>query len=342
MAELDLQPPIAANPLDGASAAAILLMLLSDDDAASILRNLAPNEVKCLGSAMFAVASANEQQVEIALDRFVDHSRKISALEVGAEPRIRGVMQAALGNVRADNMLAGIAPQNSNGALDLLRWMDTASVSLILKDEHPQVAALVLAALAPEVAAEVLNGLSDDQQADLVTRAARLSTVSADAVADLEIVLARYGGTPTTATKVRMGGKSDAAKIMSSMHKTQEERVLKSLKKKDKLLGSAIEDEMFIFDNLNDLDDKNLGTLLRSIDAAILTLALKDAPAPLAEKMLGCMSARAAQSIRDDMAETGPVKRADVEGAQKEILVTARALAADGTIMLGGKGDDYV
>ena len=99
---------------------------------------------------------------------------------------------------------------------------------------------------------------------------------------------------------------------------------------------------MFIFDNLSEVDDKNLGTLFRSVDNEALVIALKGASEPLRERILGCMSARAAQSIRDEMNERGPMRLAEVQEAQKAILATARKLAEAGTISLGGKGDDYV
>jgi flagellar motor switch protein FliG len=141
---------------------------------------------------------------------------------------------------------------------------------------------------------------------------------------------------------MKLGGKYDVAKIVNNMKKASGERVLRAVKKQDKVLGQAIEEEMFVFDNLIALDAKNLGALMRSVDASILGLALKGAGDGLVAKMLASMSARAAESIRDEMAESGLVKRAEVEEAQKAIIAMARKLAAEGTIMLGDAGDDYV
>lgn len=329
-------------PVDGASAAAILLMLLGEAEAADILRNLAPEEVKALGKAMFDSAGADETMVEAALDKFVQQSRSISALSIGAEPRIRHVITTALGNVRADNILSEIAPQSSAAALDILRWMGLPTIGRILLDEHPQVSALVLAVLNPDIAAAALAGLDDPTQADLLYRAARLTSVNADAIADLEGLLERYSALKGAVPKIKLGGRSDIAKIVNSMAKPAGERALKTVKKRDKALGQEIEDEMFIFENLIDLDAKSLGALLRAVESEILTLALKGASTALADKALGAMSARAAQSIRDDMNERGPVKRSDVEEAQKSVIMTARRLAEDGTVQLGAKSDDYV
>jgi flagellar motor switch protein FliG len=334
--------PLQSPTIDGASAAAILLMLLEESEAAAILKHLEPDDVHRLGKAMFSAAQASEQEVELALDRFVLGSRNVSALAVGAEPRIRKVMHEALGNVRADNVLAAVAPRSSVGVLDILRWMEVPVIQNVLQTEHPQVGAIILSVLTPEIAGAALEGLDEAVQTDLLLRAARLEAVPGDAIADLEAILRSASDRKAATMGMKLGGKYDVAKIVNNMKKASGERVLRAVKKQDKLLGQAIEEEMFVFDNLIALDAKNLGALMRSVDASILGLALKGAGDGLVAKMLASMSARAAESIRDEMAESGLVKRAEVEEAQKAIIAMARKLAAEGTIMLGDAGDDYV
>lgn len=346
MADLDMledgEGATRAPPVEGPYAAAILMMLLGDEEAASIMRDLEPEEIRELGKAMFAVADASETEIEFALDRFIGRTRQVSSLAVGAAPRIRNVFTQALGNVRADNVLGAVAPRESVKSLEILRWMEVPAITKILAHEHPQVGALIVASLNPDVAAEALKHLGDELQSELMMRAARLGTVSGEAIADLEAVLSRFGDIRQSKPKISLGGRSDAARIMNKMAKADGERVLKGLKKRDKVLGQQIEDEMFVFDNLMDLNDKNLGALMRTVDSAILTLALKGTQPALAERMFGCMSARAAQTIRDEMEERGMVKRIEVEEAQKAIIAMARQMAAEGTIMLGGPGEDYV
>lgn len=343
LAELEDGEGVArAAGVEGPYAAAILMMLLGDEEAASIMKELGPEEVRELGKAMYAVADASETEVEAALDRFIGGTRQVSSLAVGAAPHIRKVFTQALGNARADNVLGSVAPRESVKSLETLRWMEVPAIAKLLTNEHPQVGALIVASLSPEVAAEALNCLSDELQSELVMRAARLGPVSSDAIAELEDVLSRVGDVRQSKPKVSLGGRSDAARIMNKMAKTDGERVLKGLKKRDKILGQQIEDEMFVFDNLMDLNDKNLGALMRTVDSAILPLALKSAQPALVERMFACMSARAAQTIRDEMEERGMVKRVEVEEAQKAIIAMARQMAAEGTIMLGGPGDEYV
>ncbi len=333
---------VGAPVVSGANAAAILLMLLGEDEAAAILKLCNSDEVKTLGAAMFATMGASEREIAAALNHFVGSSRALPSLSVNAEPKIRNVMTAAIGNVRADNILQDIAPDMSAPSLDVLRWMDAKAIAHLLATEPAQVGAIILAVLTPEVAAQALEGLDEARQSDLVFRSARLTSISADALSDLQLILSHAPASSPAGKPVKLGGKSDAARIVNSLKKPTSDKLLKSLKKRDRQLAQDIEDEMIVFGNLIDLDTKALGELMRAVDAATLGLALREAEPVLVDKMLGAMSARAAQSLRDDMAESGPAKRADVEEAQKAVIVTVRELAEAGTITLGSQANDYV
>ncbi|RYD45661.1 MAG: flagellar motor switch protein FliG [Sphingomonadales bacterium] len=339
-AEMDLAPVTPA--IEGSAAAAILLMLLDESEAATILKQLGPEEVRQLAKAMFETANASEQQIGQALDRFVTRSRDVSALAIGADIRIRTVMNEAVGNVRADNILAAVAPQRSAASLEMLRWMDVDAISGLLASEHPQVGALILSVLVPDVAARAIETLDEVLQADLVLRAAMLTSVPAAAIEDLEAVLASANVDGQRVAKQAIGGPSDVAKIMKKMPKQLSERTLRSLKKHDRVLAQAIEEEMFIFENLRDLDKKSLSSVLRSVDAAQLAIALKGADEEMVDMCLATMSQRAAETIRDEMTEMTMVKRADVDDAQKSVMQVVRQMAASGEIMIAGGGDDYV
>ncbi|HJS12456.1 flagellar motor switch protein FliG [Sphingopyxis sp.] len=340
VAGLDNAPAMPA--IEGSAAAAILLMLLDESEAATILKQLGPEEVRQLAKAMFDTANASEQQIGQALDRFVTRSRDVSALAIGADTRIRTVINEAVGNVRADNILAAVAPQRSAASLEMLRWMDVDAISGLLASEHPQVGALILSVLVPDVAARAIETLDEVLQADLVLRAAMLTSVPAAAIEDLEAVLASANVDGQRVAKQAIGGPSDVAKIMKKMPKQLSERTLRSLKKHDRVLAQTIEEEMFIFENLRDLDKKSLSSVLRSVDAAQLAIALKGADDEMVDMCLATMSQRAAETIRDEMAEMTMVKRADVDDAQKSVMQIVRQMAAAGEIMIAGGGDDYV
>jgi flagellar motor switch protein FliG len=154
-------------------------------------------------------------------------------------------------------------------------------------------------------------------------------------------MLANRSGTGGQSAGVMLGGTKEAARILSGARKTTEQRVMPKLFKIDREVAKAIEEALFVFENLLDMDDKNLGTLIRNVDSDLLTRALKGVDEDIRNRFLGCMSARAADGIRDEMEARGPMKLCEVLDAQKAIIQLARALAKDGTIMMGGD-DDYV
>lgn len=339
-------PDLAASPAgtpDGSSAAAILLMLLAEDEAAQVLGRLDPDEVQQLGTAMFSVSDVSEEQVDGVLGQFIDHAKERTGIGFGNDGQIRTMMERALGTERAENMLARITPATRQSSLDSLKWMDPETITSLLEAEHPQIAAVVLAHLEPALAAEILQMLEEPMQVDVVYRIGTLNSVTSEALDDLERLLLRQVNKRGSQGAVqKRGGASEAAKIVNSTRTAVEQRVIRQLAKLDKNLARAIEDEMFVFDDLNGLTEKDLGALLRGVDNELLIVALKGCDPNLRNRVFGCMSARAAQSIQDEMAERGPMRLAEVQEAQKAVIATARNLAESGAISLGGKGDDYV
>ncbi len=329
--------------LKGASAAAVLLLLIEEAEAAAILERLKPDEVQALGSALYGVVDVGEGEVLSVVDNFVDRARNRNMLGHGAHDHLSAAMHRALGAEKAATMMDRVAPQTASpDALSQLQWMDADAIAAIIAPEHPQIAALVLSHLAPELAADVITLLPDAEQEDVLFRVATLGPVSAAALAELEAILLQAQAGSKKGAVSKRGGTSDAAAIMNNLRKPDDARILKSLVKRDKAIARAVEDDMFIFDDLAALDDRTLGTVLRGADAALLVPALKGADEMLRKRMLGAMSKRAAQSIADEIAERGPMPKSEVLEAQRGLIQVAKKMAADGTIILGGKGDDLV
>ncbi|MEQ1725303.1 MAG: flagellar motor switch protein FliG [Sphingopyxis sp.] len=332
----------ATPAIAGSEAAAILLMLLDDEEAAQVLAHLGPSDVQHLGSAMFKVANVKEQQIEAVFALFLDRARQQTTIGFGSAPRIRSVMQRAFGQDRADTMLARITPAARSNTLEVLHWMDAKTIAGLIEHEHPQVVALVLAHLDAQIAADVLQLLPEDIQADAIRRVATLQSVSAEALSELETLLENQFAQSSTAPSASRGGLSEAAKIMNNTRPGQSQFILDSIKQQHPELAQQLEEELFVFDDLAALDTKNMGILLRNIENDVLVIALKGTSDTLRDTMLACLSSRAADTIRDDMAERGAVRLAEVLDAQKAIIAVARNLADSGAIIMAGKGDDYV
>ena len=337
---------IAAAPIarayTGVERAAVLMMLVGEEEAAAILQKLDPEEVRQLGKAMFAVADVSEDEVEHVLDDFVGRARERTGITFDPRPQIEAVMHRALGQEKAQSVLSRIVPAEDACQIDLLDWLDAPEIAGMIEKEHPQIAAVLIANLDPGIAGQVLELMPDAMQPDILHRIARLGPITPEAVDTLKNLLANRTATPSGGAGVTLGGTREAAKILQGARKATEQRVMPKLFKIDKDVAKAIEEAMFVFDNLLSLDDKNLGMLIRNVDGEILTKALKGVDEAARARFLGCMSARAAEGIRDEMESRGPMKLAEVLEAQKVMIGIARNLAKDGTIVMGAGDDDYV
>jgi flagellar motor switch protein FliG len=339
---------VAAAPrtFNGVERAAVLMMLVGEEEAAAILQKLDPEEVRKLGSAMFAVADVSEQEVELVLDDFVGRARERTGITFNPGPKVEAVMTRALGREKAESVLAQITPAEAVCEIDLLDWLDASEIATMLDKEHPQIAAVMIANLDPAVGGQVLELLPEAVQPDILHRIAKLGPITPEAVETLRTLIAsRSGGGGSGGGPVgglQLGGAREAAKILQGARKATEQRVMPKLLKMDRDIARQIEEAMFVFDNLLELDDKSLGTLIRNVDGDTLTRALKGVDEAARNRILGCMSARAADGIRDDMEARGPMKLSEVLEAQKMIIQIARNLAKDGTINMGAGDDDYV
>jgi flagellar motor switch protein FliG len=334
----------ALRSFNGVERAAVLMMLVGEEEAAAILQKLDPDEVRDLGRAMFTVADVSEAEVEQVLDDFVFKARGRSAIVFDPRPQVEGMMTRALGADRAEGVLARIVPVEATARLEQLQWFEPEEIAAMIAEEHPQIAAVLLAQLDPEVAAQVFEHLPQDSQPQILRRVAKLGPVPPEAIETLKAMLASRASSGRKSIGLQMGGTREAAKILSGARKVTEQRVMPKLAKIDREVAKAIEEAMFVFDNLLELDDKNLSTLIRSVDADVLTKSLKGVEEDVRNRFLGCMSSRAADGIRDEMEARGPMKLADVLDAQKVMIAIARGLVKDGTLQMPGKGgdDDYV
>lgn len=336
------EPAIPARALSQQQAAAILLLLFAEEQAADILGRLEPDEVRMLSETMYSVADVGAEDINEVLDLFIDRARNRTTVGYRADAQIEGMLKRALGDRRAETMITKIAPKRVANGLDQLKWMDAVEITMMIENEHPQIAAVVLSFLKPDTAANVLQLLPPEQQDDIVYRLATLGPISSDAIETIEYLLANQGAGTRGGASTPCGGTSDAAAIMNSFNKKDGQRIIRALAKRDKDVARMIEDEMFIFADLIGLDPKDLGTLMRSIDNEALVPALKGAEEELRNKVFACMSSRAAQAIQDEMEERGPIPMSDVIEAQKTIVAAARRLAEAGDIVIGAGGDEYV
>ena len=335
------EPAVKAN-LTKIDQAAVLLMSLGEKDAAAVLRHLGPKEVQRIGAAMTQLQNIQQEQVADIVNGFLVEARTLTGLGVGADSYIRNMLVEALGADKANSLVDRILLGGNTSGLDTLKWMDARSVADLIRHEHPQIQAIVVAYLDPDQAAEVLGGLQEKQRLDIIMRVAALDSVHPSALQELNDILEKqFSGNAASQTKA-MGGIKVAANIMNNLDASMEGELMESIRELDEDLGGKIQDLMFVFDDLKNVDDRGIQALLREVSSEVLILALKGSDEELKEKIFKNMSKRAAELLRDDLEAKGPVRVSDVEGAQKEILTIARRMADSGEIMLGGSGEDMI
>jgi flagellar motor switch protein FliG len=331
---------MANNPdeLAGTQRAAILLMSLGEQDAANVLKQLDAREVQKIGIAMAELKEVSREQASSVLDKFIGIADGKANMASGSTDYVRRVLTQAVGKQKTDMLLDRVSTGQAGQGIEQLKWMEAKAVAQIIGGEHPQIAAIVLSHLEPEQSAAIMPLLSDDFRTEVLMRIASLNEVPQTALTELDQLVEKQANVKPPAPLRRVGGARTVANILNAMEKDKSGEEMGKIEKSDSAMHQQIKDLLFIFDNLLDVDDRGVQALLREVGSDTLAVALRGAEPEVQEKILKNMSKRAAEILKDDMEARGPVKLADVEAAQKEIIVIAQRLAEEGTITLGGKG----
>jgi flagellar motor switch protein FliG len=327
----------------GVERAAILLLTLGESEAAEILKHMGAKEVQRLGRTMADLSNVSKDEVRGVITDFTAALEIQTSLGVGSDEFIRKVLVNALGDEKAASLMDRISLGGQRKGLDALKWMDSRSVAELVRNEHPQIIAIVLSYLETDQAAEVLANFAPNMRADLITRVATLDGVQPSALAELDDMMekqfAAAGGSGKSSS---LGGLKAAAEMLNLLDSSMGTAIMTDIGKTDERLSQSIQDLMFVFTDLMKVDDRGMQELLRQVPADKLLLALKGSDEEFKAKVFKNMSQRASEMLKSDLEAKGPVKLSDVESAQKEILIAARKLADEGTINLGGSGEQYV
>jgi flagellar motor switch protein FliG len=327
----------------GTERAAILLMTLGEQGAAEVLKHMGAKDVQRVGSAMAQLANVSREDVANVLTSFSRTVETQSSVGVGSDEYVRKVQITALGEDKAGGLIDRILLGRTSKGLEALKWMEPRAIAEMIRLEHPQIVSIVLAYIDPDQAAEVMKHVPEWLRADVILRIATLDGIQPSALSELDEIMERQFAGAAGSQSSSLGGPKIAANILNFMDGSIEASVMENVRKVDEALGARIEDLMFVFDSLIEVDDRGMQELLRQVPGDKLLLAIKAADEALKEKIFKNMSQRAAEMLRDDLAAKGPVRLADVEAAQKEILAIARKMAEAGTLALGGKGgEEYV
>lgn len=328
----------------GLEKAAILLRSLGDQGASEVLKLMNPKEVQKIGEAMAAMGNVNKDTLDGVLVDFHDDVSELTELGVGNEDYLRSILVSALGEDKAGNIIDRILMGHNAKGLETLKWMEPRAIAEIIRLEHPQIISIILSYLESDQAAAVLQSLPENMRTDVLLRVATLDGIQPSALYELDEMLEKqFAGNTDSIKSSGVGGLKTAANMLNFMDSSYEAALMESVRQVDEEISDQIQDLMFVFDNLIDVDDRGIQSLLREVSSENLIVALKGADDVVKDKILNNMSKRAAEMLRDDLETKGPVRVSEVEEAQKEILTIARRMAETGEINLGGSGgDDYI
>jgi len=329
--------------LDQNEKAALLLLTLGQDRAASVLKNMGPKEVHLIGTTMASLANISNEMVDGVLEEFIVQIKNQTALGVDSDEYIRNMLTNALGADKAGSVIDRILLGRDSKGIDQLKWMDARAIADLVRLEHPQIVAIILSLLDADQSAEVLGLLPENMRSDLLMRIATLEGVQPAALRELDEMMEKQltGGDNSQTSAI--GGIDAAADILNFIEGGISEKMMEEVTETDAELSQKIQDKMFVFADLIEVDDRGIQAILREVSTDQLLLALRGVEDGLKEKVFGNMSKRAAEMLRDDLEASPPTKLSEVEQAQKDILSIARKLADSGEIALGsGGGDELV
>ncbi len=320
---------------------AILMLALGEEGASEVMKFLGPKEVQKLGEAMSNMKSIAQNEVETVLRDFNEIADQNSSLGVDSDDYIRSVLTKALGDDKASSLLSRILGGGGDASgIESLKWMDSESVADLVHNEHPQTIATILVHLERDQACDVLNNFTERLRNDVLLRIATLSGVQPSALRELNDVMIKLLSGNDVMKKQAMGGVNVAADILNFMGSDNESSAMEHLKNYDPDMAQQIMDQMFVFENILEIEDRGIQLLLREVQSDSLIIALKGASEEMREKVFKNMSQRAAEMMREDLESKGPVRLSEVETQQKEILMIVRRLADEGQISLGAKGEE--
>ena len=320
--------------------AAILLFGMGESQASEILKHLSQKQVEKLISSMNKLGDIDEVQVIKALNKFFSETNSHTGMAVGSDKYIRNTLISAIGNEKATSLIDKAALGEKYRGLEMIDWQDPRVIAEILQHEHPQVIAVTLTHVDGEKSAKVIGDYSKEKRIDILQRITQIGPISPMALQELSKVIEQHLAASPNFKTLPTAGIDATADIVNYLDNDLEKEILEGISSSDEELATKIQERMFPFEKLVDLDDRSLQTMLRDLENDDLILALKGSDEDLRVRFFKNMSERAALMLKDDLEAKGPVQLSEVLSAQKRIVTQAQKLAKDGKIVIPSKGQD--
>ncbi|BCR06637.1 flagellar motor switch protein FliG [Desulfuromonas versatilis] len=324
--------------LSGVEKAAIFLLCLGEEAAAKVFEELDDNEVRKISRCMMGMDHVPADIAKQVIELFEKAQKDHAGLFVRGEEFVKKAISSGENQSRREMLMEQLAAGVSFRPLETIALMEARMVSGILEREHPQTVALVLSTQTPEHTSKIIEGFPEEFRAEVMYRMARIEKVSPEVIIQIEESLRREIGVVVSREHQQVGGIDKVVDILGRMPKGKDRAILSAMEETDPDMAEAIRRKLFAFDDLVHIDSRGLQAVLREINNDTLVLALKSASKALKTKIFENISQRAADMIQEDLEAMGPVRVADVEAAQQEIIQVALGLEEEGRLVIPGRG----
>ena len=330
--------------MKGIEKAAVLLLAAGEDLAAEVLKHLRPQEIQKITASMVKLDQLKNNEMETVADDFVNVLQETSLMGMDGGQYMHDLLAKTLGQERAAEMMESYLLRGSEEGLEAIRVMEPRVIADILKREHPQVTAFILATLDPPKVSQVLSYLPEDLLGEVVYRVAVMENIHPNILVELEEAMKSQIAQNASGTVFNLGGVKFAAELINRLDSRLERTILDDLRNHDAPLCERIQQQLFVFEDIVNLNDRTLQIILKEISTEMLVLSLRATDEAVKEKFFQNMSERAAGIVKEEMELSGPVRLVDVEKAQLELIKVIKGLEEAGKITLPGKGadDQYV
>lgn len=336
---------LSKDQINGIQKAALLMIALDIETAAAVLKYLDPEQVEKISAEITRVKNIPSKVVDSIMQDFYDMvTAREYVLEGGLE-YAQAILEKSFGMNKAIEIVDKVKSLTTLKGFDVLKKADSVQLVSFLNKEHPQTIALILSHLNPDQTAEALKELPPDLRADVAYRIATLGKVSPQTLKQIEKVVDEMAGTTLSQSISKIGGSKSLANILNRLNINLTKEILEQIEINDPDVATEVKRLMFMFEDIVNIQDKDIQKILKEVDRKDLALALKVADENLRNKIFSNMSERAADLLKEELQYMGMVKLKEVEAAQAKIIDIIKSLEESGEISLnmrGSKEDVYV
>jgi flagellar motor switch protein FliG len=330
------------DDLNNRQKAAVILMVLGPELSGKIVRHIEEEQIEQLSLELARLDKVTPEQREHIINEFYELALAQDFIAEGGVEHARRLLESAFGDSRATEIVGRVIEAMQVTPFDFLKKADPGQVLSFIQDEHPQTIALILAYMPMNSAAMVLSKLSTELRADVAARIAMMDQTPPEVIRRVEQVLEKKLSSVLSQEMTQAGGPKALVDLLNRVDRSTERLIIDSLTESNEELAETVKNMMFVFEDIVQLDDRAIQSILREVDMKDLATALKGTAPEVQDKVCRNMSERAMAMLKEDMEFMGPVRLKIVEESQQKIVAAIRKLEESGDLVIGRGGEEEV